>query len=145
MMKNLCFAALLFLVNFHASAAFVVRQHRSNFDDVSVSLKMTTNNEGDSISRREAFSSLMKTTTAVAGGALLMTTASPPALADIYDDEAAERKRKQAEDSAKGQQLVPAVLFGGTLLSVPFFFPNLLRLGTKLISGGEDDGYGKDE
>ena len=32
---------------------------------------------------------------------------------------------------------------GGTLLSTVFFAENLKRLGTKVASGGKDDGYTK--
>merc|ERR1712087_134922 len=67
-------------------------------------------------------------------------TSPEAALADIYDDQ--EKERKQKEDAENARKLVPAVLFGGTALSVPFFFPNLVRLGKKFISLGKSDGYG---
>jgi hypothetical protein len=56
------------------------------------------------------------------------------ALADIYDDKEKERKAKAKEDAEGARNLVPAVLFGGTALSVPFFLPNLIRLAKKLFS-----------
>ena len=64
------------------------------------------------------------------------------ALADIYDDQEKARKLKAKEDAENAKKLVPTILFGGVALSVPFFLPNLLRLGKKFISGGKDDGYG---
>jgi hypothetical protein len=63
------------------------------------------------------------------------------ALADIYDEQEKERKLKQKENSVNARKLVPGILFGGTALSVPFFLPNLLRLGKKFMSFGDDDGY----
>ena len=77
---------------------------------------------------------------AIASAAVLAPTA---ANADIYDDQRKAAAEKRKQDAEKGKSLVPAVLGGGLLLSLPFFFPNLLRLGTKLSSLGEDDGYGR--
>ena len=34
-------------------------------------------------------------------------------------------------------------LLGSVVLSVPFYYKNLLRLGTKIASGGKEDGYDK--
>jgi len=56
------------------------------------------------------------------------------ALADIYDDQEKERKLKAKEKAEGGKKLIPTVLFGGFALSLPFFLPNLLRLGKKLFS-----------
>jgi hypothetical protein len=53
---------------------------------------------------------------------------------------AAEQKKIEGADS--GKVLVPAFLLGSVGLSLPFFLPNLIRLGKKVASGGEDDGYG---
>ncbi len=97
-------------------------------------------NDGN-LSRREAIG---KGTNAImVSFAAASIMASPEqALADIYDEQEKERKRKQKEDAENARKLVPAVLFGGTALSVPFFFPNLVRLGKKFISLGKNDGYG---
>lgn len=93
------------------------------------------------LSRREAMRK--GATAAIAALAVGSAIATPEAaLADIYDDQEKERKRKQKEDAENARKLVPAVLFGGTALSVPFFFPNLVRLGKKFISFGKNDGYG---
>ena len=105
-------------------------------------LRAESNDGGDSIvSRREAFG---KGTNAimVSFAAASMVASPERALADIYDEQEKERKRKQKEDAENARKLVPAVLFGGTALSVPFFFPNLVRLGKKFISLGKNDGYG---
>mmetsp|Transcript_99030 Transcript_99030/g.156116 ORF Transcript_99030/g.156116 Transcript_99030/m.156116 type:complete len:173 (+) Transcript_99030:62-580(+) len=55
-----------------------------------------------------------------------------------------EEANKVVEDTSTFEKLLPAivVLGGGTALSVPFFSANLQRLGTKVASGGQDDGYG---
>ena len=74
--------------------------------------------------------------------ASLVAVTSKPAFADIYDDQEKARKLKAKEDAENAKKLVPAVLLGGTALSVPFFLPNLLRLGKKFVSLGNDDGYG---
>ena len=57
-----------------------------------------------------------------------------PAFADIYDEQEKERKLKAQQKAEDGKKLLPKVLFGGTALSVPFFLPNLIRLGKKLFS-----------
>ena len=93
------------------------------------------------LSRREAMRK--GATAAIVSLAVGSAMANPEAaLADIYDEQEKERKRKQKEDAENARKLVPAVLFGGTALSVPFFFPNLVRLGKKFISFGKNDGYG---
>lgn len=55
------------------------------------------------------------------------------------DKEAAQKAG--AKDGSSN--LVLGVGAAGVALTLPFFLPNLLRLGSKLSSGGEDDGYGK--
>ena len=42
-----------------------------------------------------------------------------------------------------GEKLKPILLVagGGLALSIPFYFQNLQRLGTKVASGGKDSGY----
>jgi biotin carboxyl carrier protein len=62
-------------------------------------------------------------------------------------NEAARAKRIKEEEDAKnsagnGQSLVTTGLVGSVVLSLPFFLPNLIRLGKKITSGGADDGYG---
>lgn len=57
----------------------------------------------------------------------------------------AEKEKLEKESGSGGnssQALVPAFLLASVGLSLPFFLPNLLRLGTKVMSGGENDGYG---
>jgi hypothetical protein len=51
-----------------------------------------------------------------------------------------EKKKEEGKDA--GKLLVPAFLLGGVGLTLPFFLPNLIRLGKKTASLGEDDGYG---
>ena len=51
-----------------------------------------------------------------------------------------EQKKEDGKDA--GKLLVPAFLLGGIGLTLPFFLPNLIRLGKKGASLGEDDGYG---
>eukprot|EP00746_Dinoflagellata_sp_MGD_P162213 gnl/MRDRNA2_/MRDRNA2_89667_c0_seq1.p1 gnl/MRDRNA2_/MRDRNA2_89667_c0~~gnl/MRDRNA2_/MRDRNA2_89667_c0_seq1.p1 ORF type:complete len:239 (-),score=51.38 gnl/MRDRNA2_/MRDRNA2_89667_c0_seq1:254-970(-) len=46
----------------------------------------------------------------------------------------------EKEESAKFQGVAAAGAV--VLFSLPFFFPNLQRLATKVASGGQDDGYG---
>lgn len=98
-------------------------------------------NDDSIVSRRDAFG---KGTNAmmVSFAAASIMACPEQAIADIYDEQEKERKRKQKEDAENARKLVPAVLFGGTALSVPFFFPNLVRLGKKFISLGKNDGYG---
>merc|ERR1719424_316524 len=72
---------------------------------------------------------------AAATAIVALAAASPlPAYADIYDDQEKERKLKAQQKAEDGKKLLPKVLFGGTALSVPFFLPNLIRLGKKLFS-----------
>mmetsp|Transcript_11259 Transcript_11259/g.23856 ORF Transcript_11259/g.23856 Transcript_11259/m.23856 type:complete len:99 (-) Transcript_11259:272-568(-) len=93
------------------------------------------------LSRRNAIR--QGATAAVVSLSVASVLATPEvALADIYDDQEKARKLKQKEDSENAKKLVPAILIGGTALTVPFFLPNLLRLGKKFASLGEDDGYG---
>lgn len=93
------------------------------------------------LSRRDAIRQVATTAAMASFAAVSMTPDA--ALADIYDDMEKERKLKQKEDAENARKLVPGILIGGTALSVPFFLPNLLRLGKKFISLGENDGYGK--
>ena len=55
---------------------------------------------------------------------------------------AEEQEKKDKEAGEQGKILVPAFLLGSVGLSLPFFLPNLIRLGKKTASMGEDDGYG---
>jgi len=155
MTNKLFFFALLAVINVSVTNAFNVRPLRSNSQselrsqisgDMDSSLDMIEAcgaidaTDADLISRRRMF---QKGSSAALTACAALTTMTDSAFADIYDDQEKERKRKQKENAANGQKLVPLVLFGGTALSIPFFFPNLLRLGTKITSLGEDDGYGK--
>ena len=93
------------------------------------------------LSRRDAMRKGATATMATLSVASLMIATPETALADIYDDQEKARKLKKKEESENARKLVPTILIGGTLLTVPFFLPNLLRLGKKLLSGGESDGY----
>jgi hypothetical protein len=62
-------------------------------------------------------------------------------------NEAARQKaEKEAATKAQAKEGSSSLVLGagaaGVALTLPFFLPNLLRLGSKLSSGGEDDGYG---
>ncbi|GMH86392.1 hypothetical protein TrVE_jg7877 [Triparma verrucosa] len=46
------------------------------------------------------------------------------------------RAAKQEKDKEGGSTLVIGVAGGGLALSIPFFLPNLIRLGKKLSGGG---------
>jgi hypothetical protein len=61
------------------------------------------------------------------------------------NEAARAKKAKEApkEKGDGGKSLVGLAAAGGVVLTLPFFLPNLMRIGTKLTSGGEDDGYGK--
>jgi len=84
----------------------------------------------------------MKIYVVAATAAALVVGSTPAAYADIYDEQEKARKIKAKEDAENGKKKIPYILGGGFLLSLPFFLPNLLRLGQKLGSGGKDDGYG---
>jgi len=50
----------------------------------------------------------------------------------------------QLEEEQEGnKRLIGLALLASVGLSVPFYSKNLERLGTKVASGGKDDGYGK--
>jgi hypothetical protein len=114
-------------VNKGSAKAFVL-QAQSNDNSIS------DHDDSMLLSRRNAMrqgaTAAMVSTLSVAS--VLMTPDA--ALADIYDDKEKERKAKAKEDAEGARNLVPAVLFGGTALSVPFFLPNLIRLAKKLFS-----------
>jgi hypothetical protein len=61
--------------------------------------------------------------------------------------EAAKTAKKEAgiEETDERSFPIAAAAGGGVLLSVPLYFANLQRLGTKVASGGKDDGYGKNQ
>ena len=89
------------------------------------------------VSRRAALQQggVTAAATAVVALASAATVVIPsPASADIYDEQEKERKLKAQQKAEDGKKLLPKVLFGGTALSVPFFLPNLIRLGKKLFS-----------
>ena len=90
-------------------------------------------------------------------GAALTASTVLPAFAGIEEiaaanAAAAEAARKAAaeapvvdEEAEKSKAInsIGLLLVGGTALSVPFYFKNLQRLGTKVASGGKDDGYNR--
>jgi hypothetical protein len=53
-----------------------------------------------------------------------------------------QRTKEQIEQEDQAKLGGVAAVGGLTVLSLPFFFPNLQRLATKVGSGGKDDGYG---
>ena len=99
-------------------------------------------------SRRDALRKSATTFASVASvGVVLATTTvimipTMPAHADIYDDQEKERKLKRAQDSEEQKKLRPKILLGGVGLSSVFIIPNLIRLAKKILSGGNNDGYG---
>uniref|UniRef100_A0A7S0GCP1 Uncharacterized protein n=1 Tax=Proboscia inermis TaxID=420281 RepID=A0A7S0GCP1_9STRA len=152
MMCKIFVLAILAVSNIFVASAFSAGSFHSISHTSSLNLKhqlilkSKINSEVDSsaeeivsLSRRD---SLKKGSSAVLAACLALTVTGDAALADIYDDQEKARKLKQKEDSANSKKLVPLVLFGGSALSIPFFLPNLIRLGKKLGSGGKDDGYG---
>eukprot|EP00586_Coscinodiscus_wailesii_P011896 CAMPEP_0172490642 /NCGR_PEP_ID=MMETSP1066-20121228/21148_1 /TAXON_ID=671091 /ORGANISM="Coscinodiscus wailesii, Strain CCMP2513" /LENGTH=162 /DNA_ID=CAMNT_0013259215 /DNA_START=126 /DNA_END=614 /DNA_ORIENTATION=+ len=134
-----------------------VMNRMSSSSESSCALSMNTNGSGeDSVSsRRQALGHISGWAAAAA------TIASAPTI--VYADDAddtvkriaaqsaaaneAARAKKEKEAAAKaeggGTNLVGLAAAGGVVLTLPFFLPNLQRLGTKLGSGGESDGYGK--
>ena len=104
-------------------------------------------NDADVVySRRDAFRKSATTFASVAsvGVVLATTTVMIPTMAhaDIYDDQEKERKLKRAQDSEEQKKLIPKILLGGVGLSSVFIIPNLIRLAKKILSGGNNDGYG---
>ena len=72
----------------------------------------------------------------------------------MYNQKVFERRQKKEraaaetnpaksaeEQSAEGKTLVIGALLGSVVLSVPFYWKNVVRLVTKVSSGGTDDGY----
>jgi len=57
-------------------------------------------------------------------------------------EQAAVEASKPKKEPTDGKSLVLGAAGASVALSLPFFLPNLLRLGTKLASGGKNDGYG---
>ena len=112
------------------AAATAVAAAGSNDDDTDAAV----------LSRRAAMARGAATSSAMV--AALLVAGPRIASADIYDEQEKARKLKAKEDAENAKKLVPAVLLGGTALSVPFFFPNLVRLTKKFVSLGKDDGYG---
>ena len=101
---------------------------------------------------------------ALIGASSLVAAAVPlAAFADANEDAmaaiAARTRQKYEAEKAKAEantmsteELMAAqeenkrniylALGGSVVLSVPFYFKNLQRLGTKIVSGGKDDGRG---
>ena len=105
----------------NSRAAIALRAQSTDMDDAAI------------LSRRDAMR--QGATAAMTSLAFASVLAATPetALADIYDDQEKERKLKQKADNEKNKGLVPKILFGGVALSLPFFLPNVLRLGKKLL------------
>lgn len=104
----------------------------------------------DIYSRRDALRKSATTFASVASVAGVLATTTTTTLimpnvayADIYDDEENARKLKRKEDGENTRKLIPKILLGGVGLSSVLIIPNLIRLGKKFISLGNDDGYGK--
>mmetsp|Transcript_45549 Transcript_45549/g.138428 ORF Transcript_45549/g.138428 Transcript_45549/m.138428 type:complete len:155 (-) Transcript_45549:1202-1666(-) len=147
------FATLVTLAAVGSSSAFAPTAPSTR---PSFSLSMAAD-ESANLSRRSALLSIGGVAASFAA-----TAVSPyPAFADESSDDMvariaaksvaaneAARLKKEKEDAAKakgkesGGIAVLGVGAAGVALTAPFFLPNLLRLGSKLSSGGEDDGYG---
>ena len=70
---------------------------------------------------------------------------APPRSAPPYRPPPPASLPRAQEPDADENKLLPIIAIGGggTLLSTVFFAENLKRLGTKVASGGKDDGYTK--
>jgi len=55
----------------------------------------------------------------------------------------AEKTKEEVAEEESGKLTPVYATLGLVGLSVPFYFANLQRLGTKVASGGRDDGYGR--
>mmetsp|Transcript_19500 Transcript_19500/g.21969 ORF Transcript_19500/g.21969 Transcript_19500/m.21969 type:complete len:151 (-) Transcript_19500:6-458(-) len=149
MMKFVSFFAILSLflplivqdVNAFTPRATITTTRKSTFQTLQ-SAKRGDDDNTMIYSRRSAMREGLFKTAGVAAAAALVVATPNVALADIYDEQEKARKIKAKEDAENGKKKIPYILGGGFLLSLPFFLPNLLRLGKKLGSGGKDDGYG---
>jgi len=115
---------------------------KSTFKTLQSATRGDDDNDTMVYSRRNAMREGLFKTAGVAAAAVVVATSPNAAYADIYDEQEKARKIKAKEDAENGKKKIPYILGGGFLLSLPFFLPNLLRLGQKLGSGGKDDGYG---
>mmetsp|Transcript_3733 Transcript_3733/g.9775 ORF Transcript_3733/g.9775 Transcript_3733/m.9775 type:complete len:141 (+) Transcript_3733:98-520(+) len=139
-MKFLTLLSALLVIALQADA--FAPSHGACNRHATTAIASSNNEDADAaiLSRRAAMMQGAATSSAMVTTLLV---ASPQiASADIYDEQEKARKLKAREDAENARKLVPAILLGGTALSVPFFFPNLVRLAKKFASGGEDDGYG---
>jgi hypothetical protein len=137
MMKLVSLLSVFFLlsINQHNADAFAVNRgsQKSFVLQAQSSDSIPDHDDSMLLSRRNAMRK--GATAAMVSLSVASVLATPDAaLADIYDDKEKERKAKAKEDAEGARNLVPAVLFGGTALSVPFFLPNLIRLAKKLFS-----------
>lgn len=59
------------------------------------------------------------------------------------DDKSRVKAQIKQSEETSGEKLkkIGLVAAGGTVLSVPFYYRNIIRLVTKIASRGEDDGY----
>ena len=81
---------------------------------------------------------------AAAAAPVRAATPRPAAQRAAYRPHAHLRHRSGRRDADENKLLpIIAIGGGGTLLSTVFFAENLKRLGTKIASGGADDGYTK--
>mmetsp|Transcript_11665 Transcript_11665/g.12529 ORF Transcript_11665/g.12529 Transcript_11665/m.12529 type:complete len:156 (-) Transcript_11665:104-571(-) len=154
MMKFVSFFAILSLflplivqdVNAFTPRATITTTRKSTFQTLQSATRgddeIDSNSNTMIYSRRNAMREGLFKTAGVAAAAALVVATPNAALADIYDEQEKARKIKAKEDAENGKKKIPYILGGGFLLSLPFFLPNLLRLGKKLGSGGKDDGYG---
>eukprot|EP00536_Pseudo-nitzschia_multiseries_P003266 jgi/Psemu1/7323/gm1.7323_g len=147
MIKFLCLLSVFFLLSVHqqnveafspvtrkATENCVLRvagdnHYRSDADEITLSRR--------NMMQKGIASAVLSLSTAS-----VLVAAPNSAVADIYDEQEKARKLKKKEEAENAKKLVPTILIGGTALSVPFFLPNLLRLGKKFLSFGEEDGYG---
>merc|ERR1719213_138656 len=93
--------------------------------------------------RRAAVAGLFAATLAQSASAkTIEEIAAESNKAAVADREAAAAAPEPDADENKLLSII-AIGGGGTLLSTVFFAENLKRLGTKIASGGKDDGYTK--
>lgn len=112
-----------------------------------------------SASRHSPVVALESRRAALASGAGLLAAAAIAPLsahADSLEEIAARSNAAAMEDRKKAEAQydqvvtteekvapIAGVAIAGVALSVPFFFQNLQRLGTKVASGGQDSGYAR--
>merc|ERR1719491_1744310 len=129
MIKKILLSLLLAVSCLHYAEGFVIAPHGKQLwassKQVSAirneNLKMQSNNDNDDdiLTRRQA---MRESSLAVfASSVVALNLIATPAYADIYDDQRKEQEAKSREDAEKNKQLIPLVLGGGLVLSLPFF------------------------